>query len=119
MTSSLLIRQSSLAAATLLLGMLAGCGSSNPPKTLLVTAVANSATIAPAGQLQLKAVATLSDGKTQDVTNSARWTSGSAAVATVDNSGLVTGVGAGITEISAVYISGSVAVANGVTVTVQ
>src|SRR5215469_3412601 len=66
MRGSLLLRWSSLLAATLLFSILAGCGGSNPPKTLLVT-----------------------------------------------------GVGAGITEISGVFIAGSVAVASGVTVTVQ
>lgn len=119
MRSSVLIRWSTRLAATLLFAVLAGCGGSNPPKTLLVTAAANSATIAVGGQLQLKAVATFSDGSTRDVTSSARWTSGSTAVATVSSAGVVTGVAAGITEISGVFIEGSVAVANGVTVTVQ
>jgi len=119
MRGSLLLRWSSLLAATLLFSILAGCGGSNPPKTLLVTAAATSATIAVGGELQLKAEATFADGSTRDVTTSCRWTSGSTAVASVNSSGLVTGVGAGITEISGVFIAGSVAVASGVTVTVQ
>lgn len=119
MRGSPLIYRSTLVVATLLFSVLAGCGGSNPPKTLLVTAAADSATIATGGQLQLKAVATFSDGRTRDVTPSCKWTSGSTVVATVNSSGLVTGVGAGVTEISGVFISGSVAVANGVTVTVQ
>lgn len=119
MRGSLLIRRRALLAATLLFSMLAACGGSNPPKTLLVTAASSSATIAVGGQLQLKAVATFSDGSTRDVTTSCKWTSGSTAVAAVNSSGLVTGVAAGITEISGVFIAGSVAVANGVTVTIQ
>jgi len=53
--------------------------------------------------VQLTATATLSDGSTQDVTNSAIWSSKNNSVASVNGSGLVTSSTAGAVDISATY----------------
>jgi uncharacterized repeat protein (TIGR02543 family) len=74
---------------------------------------------------QYSAVATFSDGSTQDVSAQAQWTSGNLSVVTViPTTGLVTGVGFGTTNVSALFrnVTGSRAVTadtlgvNGVTV---
>lgn len=70
---------------------------------------------------RLTATATFSDGTTQDVTDSADWSSNAAATATVDNTGLakgrVHGVAAGLTTISASF--GGRTVTTPATVTVR
>ena len=50
---------------------------------------------------QATAVATMIDGRTADVTAQAAWTSGTPANATVSESGVVTGVKAGSSDITA------------------
>ena len=52
---------------------------------------------------QFKAVATLSDTTTQDVTSSATWQSGTLATATIASGGLATGVAAGTSTITATF----------------
>ena len=61
---------------------------------------------------QAHATAVMIDGRKIDVTKQAAWTSTAAATATVDNTGLVTGVAAGSTELTAALfgVSGQVAV---------
>ena len=51
--------------------------------------------------MQASAVATMIDGRKADVTAQAAWTSGTPAHATVSESGAVTGVAAGATDITA------------------
>ena len=51
--------------------------------------------------VQATAVATMIDGRTADVTAQAAWTSGTPANATVSESGAVTGVQAGASDITA------------------
>jgi uncharacterized protein YjdB len=50
---------------------------------------------------QFTATATYSDGSTANVTRSATWTSANATIATVNNTGLATGVGIGTTTVTA------------------
>jgi hypothetical protein len=73
----------------------------------LVTAVdvdaLSTGALAVGGVRQLTATATFTDGTTQDVTTQATWTTGSATVATVGTTGLVTGRGAGNTSITATF----------------
>lgn len=69
---------------------------------------ASSLNLGVSATAQLLAIASYSDSSTQVVTTSpgASWSSSNAAAATVDNAsskGLVTGVGAGSTNVSAVY----------------
>jgi hypothetical protein len=63
-------------------------------------------------QLPLRFTANLSNGSTLDVTNSSQtqYSSGNAAVATVDSTGIVTAVGAGTTTLTATYGGQSVSV---------
>ena len=53
--------------------------------------------------LQYAATGLLSNGKTQDLTSTATWTSSNTAVATISSAGLATGVGPGMTNIGASY----------------
>jgi uncharacterized protein YjdB len=57
--------------------------------------------------VQFTATATYSDGSTQDITQSASWGSSVMAVATVNTSGLASGLMQGTTNISATYLSTS------------
>src|ERR1051326_2736168 len=80
--------------------------STPPPSTPAATVSSVSITGAapPIGTTQqFSATATLSNGATQSVTGQAVWSSSNPAVATVSNSGLVTGVGPGDTDIAATY----------------
>lgn len=53
---------------------------------------------------KLTAIATFADQSTQDISTQAAWLSGNPAVATVDNTGLVTGVAAGTVTLSATLL---------------
>src|SRR5882762_2996636 len=55
------------------------------------------------GSLQYAATGLLSNGSTQDLTNTATWTSSSTSVATVNSSGLASGIGLGTTNIGATF----------------
>jgi 6-phosphogluconolactonase (cycloisomerase 2 family)/uncharacterized protein YjdB len=55
------------------------------------------------GSLQYAATALFSDGSTQDATSSATWTSSNSSVASIDSSGLATGLGLGTTNIGASF----------------
>jgi len=65
------------------------------------------------GRRQYSAIATFSDGSTQDVSSRSTWTSANASVATVvSTTGLVTGAGFGTTSVTAVFrtsLTGSMA----------
>jgi hypothetical protein len=81
------------------------CGnSSNSPSTVNSVAV-TGAVPAIGASSQFSAVATMSDGTTQDVTSTATWTSSNAAEATVSSTGVVTGVAAGTLAIQATFQS--------------
>jgi Bacterial Ig-like domain (group 2) len=79
--------------------------SSPTAPSLSTVAITGNSSLTSIGQTsQLTAVATLSDGTSQqNVTTTATWQSSSPAVATVSNAGLVTAVAAGTTTITATY----------------
>lgn len=78
-----------------------------PTKQLSSIAVTpGNATLAAGSVQQYRATGTFSDGSSSDVTQTASWSSSQPAVATIDTTGLATGVAAGSTTISA--SSGSV-----------
>lgn len=65
-----------------------------------------SATVAVGETVQITAEATMSDGSTRNVTQTATWTSADETMATVDDKGLVTGVattGASTVDVTATY----------------
>lgn len=68
-----------------------------------ITVTAVTSTITSGASTQYTAIATLSDGTTQDVTNFATWTSNSTGVASVGSTGTVTGAGGGSATITATY----------------
>lgn len=71
-------------------------------KTLQSIAVApTTASIAVAATEQFAATGTYSDGSTANVTTSVTWTSSSPSVATINSSGLATGVAGGSTTVTA------------------
>jgi hypothetical protein len=93
--------------------MLTACGDDRPPTTPTPTpATVVSVAIdgpaqrdlgAPGQTLQLRAIATLSDGSRPDVTNDAAWSTGNSRVLSVSARGLVTGLGNGTTTVTATY----------------
>ena len=94
-------------------------GASGATTVTVTAAVLTSITITPPNPsiakgttVQLTATGTLSDGTTQDLTQSVSWTSAPAGFATVDPNGLVTGTGVGSATITATQagVSGSATV---------
>jgi hypothetical protein len=74
----------------------------NPPPTLVSIALAPaSPTVGTNGSLQFAAIGTYSDQSTQNITNSATWSSANPTIATVNGTGLASGVSAGATTIQA------------------
>ena len=85
---------------------LPSCGEDTPTQPTTVTSVAVTSATAgtvPGQTVQLTALATLSNGSTQNVTNSATWTTSSTTIANVSTTGLVTGAAVGDATIGARY----------------
>jgi trimeric autotransporter adhesin len=86
------------------------------PKNLVSIAVTPTNPSIPKGAAQqFTATGTYSDGSTQNLTNTAAWSSSNASVATINSTGLATGVGNGNSTIQAA--SGSVTGSTTLTVT--
>ena len=81
----------------------AACGNSSTSPSNVSSINVTGAAPAIGATAQFTAVATMTDGSTQDVTNLAAWTSSNTGDATVSATGVVTGVGAGAAAISATY----------------
>ncbi len=97
--------------------LLVGCSSSPSVKKLTSIQVSPAtASIGTGATQQFTAMGTFSDNSTQDLTSSATWSSSTPATATINTTGLATGVAAGSTTITAV--SGSVTGTATLTVTV-
>jgi hypothetical protein len=90
-----------------------GCGGDPPPNaptptpaTVVGVAIDGPAQRdlgAPGQTLQLRAIATLSDGSRPDVTNDAAWSVGNSRVLSVSSRGVVTGLADGTTSVTATY----------------
>jgi hypothetical protein len=99
--------------AASLVGCGGGGGGSDPPvtptRTLTGVTVSGNNTVTAGQTVQFQAAATFSTGAPETVTSSATWTSDNNGVATVNGSGLATGVAAGSTQIRAAHqnMSGS------------
>ncbi|MGO9452235.1 MAG: beta strand repeat-containing protein [Candidatus Binataceae bacterium] len=85
-------------------------GISGTTPVTVTSAVLNSITITPVNPSvaigttqQLTATGVYSDGSTADLTNLASWTSSNTAIATVDSTGLLTGIAEGTATISAQF----------------
>jgi RHS repeat-associated protein len=74
-----------------------------PPEVVNIALNPASVNVSPGQSVEVRAVATYSDGSTQDVTSGAgtAWSTGGAEIATVATNGYVTGVSRGETTISA------------------
>jgi hypothetical protein len=90
--------------------MIAGCDNNQPttpgpnPPAATVQSVAVSGTAPAVGATaQFTAVATMTGGTTQTVTGQATWSSSNTAIATVNASGMVTGVAPGEVDVTATY----------------
>lgn len=77
--------------------------ASTPEAPVVVSIAISGGTTVQVGQTtQLQAIASFSNGTTQNVTNTASWSSGAANIATVSN-GLVAGIAAGSSPIQASF----------------
>jgi hypothetical protein len=99
-----------MALAVGLIVSVSGCGSNAPTSASGpgVTVTSVSVTGAPpivGATAQLSATATLSNGTTQAVTTQAAWSSSNTSIATVTSSGILTGIAAGESDITATYQS--------------
>jgi len=101
-------------AGTWIMQMVAFRTPGAPTLTSITVTPANPSIIVN-GQQQFTATGNYSDGSHQNLTSSATWTSSSPSVATINSTGLATGVAAGSTTITATY--GSVHGNTGLTVT--
>ena len=86
-----------------------------PPALTSITVASTNSNILTGATQQFTATGIYSEGRTQDITSQATWTSSNTGVATINEGGLATGVSAGITTISAT-LSG---VVSSTTLTVQ
>ena len=92
-------RLSALSLAFLSFLLVLGCGSDRSPGSIRISSDTTSFSVG--ATVQLIALDTSSIKQTTDVTNIATWTSTNPAVATVNNSGLVTGISAGSATVTA------------------
>lgn len=83
--------------------MLANNKHFTPVSAASTLAVTGTNTITGTGTSQFTATLTRADSSTEDVSSKATWSSGTPAHATVSSSGLVTGVAAGTSVITATY----------------
>jgi uncharacterized protein YjdB len=81
----------------------ASSGAPPAPSPTLNSVSVTGTTPAPGGTSQFTATASLSNGSTQNVTNQSTWQSSDSSVATVNATGLVTGIDGGEVEIRATY----------------
>lgn len=79
----------------------------------------NSPTVATGSTTQLTATGTFEDNSTKDLSNQVGWSSGSTSVATVNSTGLVTGVSAGTSVITVTVTTSTGSVTATTTLTVQ
>lgn len=90
------------------MGWLSGCGggSASQPVTIVsITVTPASSSIQASATQQFAASGTFSDSSTAEITKSVSWTSSDASKATVQNSGLATGVAVGSVTITAASAS--------------
>ncbi len=83
--------------------LLCSCGQFFPSSSTIVSLALSptSAQIKPAGTEQFTATATYGNNSTGDVTSTVTWTSSNVSIATIDSSGLATGVAVGTANITA------------------
>ncbi len=82
--------------------LVACSNSTSPSATLQSVSISGTAPVKGAS-VQFAAIATYSDGSTKDVTSTTTWGTSDATIATVNATGLVTGVGDGTATITATY----------------
>src|SRR5258705_1793467 len=97
-----------MAVALGIVGALTSCGRESPTSasgpTITVSSISVSGTAPVVGATApFSATATLSNRTTQTVTTLATWSSSNTSIATVNSSGIVTGVAAGETDLTATY----------------
>jgi len=86
------------------MGLVAGCGAghaSQPIALVSITVTPANISIQASATQQFKATGVFSDSSTEDMTKSVSWTSSDGSKATIQNSGLATGVAAGLVTITA------------------
>ena len=71
------------------------------PSLTSISVTPNPGTVSVNTTLQMSAIATFSDGSTQDITSTANWTSSIPTIASISASGLVSGVSKGTVSIKA------------------
>ena len=90
----------------LILGIIAAaCGSTTTAPTTVSSIAITGTAPAVGATAQFTAIATMSNGTTQDVTALSAWQSSNTGAATVSSSGVVTGVAEGAATVQATYLS--------------
>jgi len=94
------------AVSVLSLAFASACSSGSSTSSATVSAIAvspNPCAVGHTDSVQMSALATLPDGTKKDITGSATWATDNSNTATVNGTGTVVGVNAGVTAISASY----------------
>jgi uncharacterized protein YjdB len=112
--SNLLLRVSAL--ALLMLGLSSCKGFFVNPALSSITVTPATPSVAVNSTKQMTATGTYDDGSTKNITGSVGWSSDDTFVATVSDSGLVTGIAAGVVSVTAT--SGTISGSTKVTVTI-
>ena len=90
----------------------------NDGKLVSIAVTPATPSIAPGTKLQFVATGTFDDGAKQDITDSVKWASDTAAKVTIDGAGLATAVATGTAKITATQGTGTAAVSGSTTLTV-
>ncbi len=116
-TGKAVAKQSGTADITAMIGAIAASAKLTIPPAAIVsiTIVPPSSSVGKGQAIQLTASGTFTDGSTKDISTSVTWVSSTPGVAAVSATGLVTGIAAGTSSITAT--SGSVRGAENFTVT--
>ncbi|MGH9408877.1 MAG: Ig-like domain-containing protein [Vicinamibacterales bacterium] len=92
-----------LALAVALVALASACGSLLTASPVPLAIAVNGAAPAKGGTSQLRVVAAMSDGTSQDVTSASTFTSSDVTIGTVSATGVVTGIASGTVTITATY----------------
>lgn len=76
----------------------------SPPNLVSISVAANSPTIAPNQTTQFSASGVYSDGTTPDITSMVTWSSSAPSIATINATGIATGLNAGTAMIQASFV---------------
>ncbi len=102
-TATITASMAGATSATASITVTGAAGSTGNDVVSLSVTPATQAIASPSATAQFLAIGTTTSGSTMDLTGQVKWSSSSTSVATINKSGLATGVGKGETSITAIF----------------